>query len=101
MTDHAAHAVQMSFGTEYAAVLFDSDCIGMQAGDAVRILNAVKAELPVIIAGEVTGPVNALTVKKPLDLEEVAEAIRSVCIHSAEKGESVKHETQRHDFKSV
>lgn len=77
-TDHTAHAVQRIFETRYAAVVLDAEGVGLSAREAVRIMNSVVAEMPVIIAGAPYSPEGAICIGKPVDLEELGQAIRAI-----------------------
>jgi DNA-binding response OmpR family regulator len=77
-TDQTARAVQRVLESRYAAVILDAEGVGLSAGEAVRIMNSVAAEMPVIIAGPPYSPQGAVTIGKPVDLEELGQAIRAI-----------------------
>ncbi len=86
---HTALAVRMAFEKRYAAVILDSDAVGLSSGEAARIILRVIASVPVILAGENLLPEGAVSISKPLDLEEVLEVLRTVCsLHFPERSVS-------------
>ncbi len=76
--EHTALAVQMAFRKRYAVVIIDSECIGLSAMAAARMINSVAADTEVLLVGEPAGSENTVTVGKPLDLEEVRRVIRNI-----------------------
>jgi len=89
LADHAALAVRMAFEKRFAAVILDSDAVGMSSGEAARIILRVISGVPVILAGESLLPEGALSISKPLDLEEVLGVLRTVrLIHFPERSVS-------------
>ncbi|NOY53182.1 MAG: hypothetical protein GXP58_06115 [Deltaproteobacteria bacterium] len=86
---HASMAVRMVFEKSFAAVILDSDAVGMSSGEAARIILRVISGIPVILAGESLLPEGAFSISKPLDLEEVLEVLRTVrLIHFPERSVS-------------
>jgi DNA-binding NtrC family response regulator len=79
VTDHAAHAVQTAFHEKFSAVILDSGSIGLSAIEAAQIIKSELDEMPVIIAGDKDISSDALTVRKPVDIEEVRKLIQKVC----------------------
>ncbi len=77
-TDHTAHAVQRVLQAPFAAVVLDAEGVGLSAREAVQIMNRVAAEMPVIIAGAPYSPEGAVCIGKPVDLEELGQAIRAI-----------------------
>lgn len=77
-TDHTAHAVQMVFQKDYAAIILDSGCIGLSVEDAMEIMRREGRETPVILSGGRGSKGAAITVDKPLDVEEVRRAVQAV-----------------------
>lgn len=75
---HTALAVRMVFEKSYVAVILDSDEVGLSSGEAARIILRVMTGVPVILAGEDLLPDGAVSIRKPLDLEEVLEVLRTV-----------------------
>jgi len=75
---HTALAVRMAFEKGYVAVILDSDDVGLSSGEAARIILRVMTGVPVILAGENLLPEGAVSISKPLDLEEVLEVLRTV-----------------------
>ncbi len=77
-TGQTAQAVQRVFERHYAAVVLDAEGVGLSATEAVRIMNSVAAEMPVIMAGGGCGIDGALCIGKPVDLQELGAAIRAI-----------------------
>jgi DNA-binding response OmpR family regulator len=89
VTDHAAHAVQTAFREEFSAVILDSGSIGLSAVEAAKIMKSEVDEIPVIIAGSKGLPSDALTVGRPIDIEEIRRLIRRVCAPKSTKKREV------------
>jgi DNA-binding NtrC family response regulator len=86
---HMALAIRMALEKRYAAVILDSEEVGLSAAEAARILLRVIPEVSVILPGENLPPDGAVSIHKPLDLEEVLEILRTVCaFHSTERSVS-------------
>ena len=77
-TDQTAQAVRMTLNQGYGAVILDGGCIGLKAGEAARIIQSATG-IPVIIAGAEDAEPGALRVARPLDVQEVRQAVQSAC----------------------
>ena len=75
VADHPALAVRMAFERPLAAVIMDSEVIGFSAGDAASALTNSFEHLTVIISGRTKAPSGALSISKPLDLQEVKDLL--------------------------
>jgi len=76
--EHTAEAVRMTLDHRYRVVVLDGGCIGMKAGEAARIIQWATG-IPVIIAGAETGEAWALKLERPVNVQEVRQAVRSAC----------------------
>ncbi len=72
--EYPAAAVQKVITGKYDAVIIDSDPFGLSAEDASRIIKTVAPGLPVLFAGETTGPGAVSSV----DLDELTRAIQCI-----------------------
>jgi DNA-binding NtrC family response regulator len=83
IADHLALAVQMILKSHYYAVIIDGKPFGLSVEDAVQIMKTVSPEMPVIIVGGPECEADALSIRMPVDLEELRELINS--IHQSNK----------------
>jgi DNA-binding NtrC family response regulator len=83
--DHPALAVQMVMNWDYAAVIIDSEPFGLSAEDAVRIIRSVSPDMPVIAIGQRT-PDDVLSIRIPVDLEEVRQVVHDIHQYQNIKG---------------
>jgi len=79
VVEHTSIAVQRAFHKDYAAVILDSESIGISAGDAAEIIRIASRDAAVIIAGRARPSGSALSVEKPVDLEEFRALLRKLC----------------------
>lgn len=82
IADHTALAVQMVFEGKYAAVIIDSDSLGLSAEETVQVMRSISPDMPIIVAGNDTYTGGVFSVKTPVDLEEFKEIV-STLIDSA------------------
>lgn len=78
IADHTALAVQMVFEGKYAAVIIDSDSLGLSAEEAVQIMRSISPDMPIMVAGNDTYTGGVLSVKTPVDLEEFKETVHAL-----------------------
>lgn len=76
--EHTAEAVRMTLDHRYRVVVLDGGGIGLKAGEAARIIQSATG-IPVIIAGAETGEDWALRVGRPVNVQEVRQAVRAAC----------------------
>lgn len=102
IADHPALAVQMTLNWNYIAVVIDSEPFGLSAEDAVQIIKSVSPDMPVIIVGYAKHTADVLSIKMPVDLEELKQAIHDVHKHreiSFHKGGL--YEAERNNLKGL
>lgn len=85
VVEHTSIAVQKTFHKEYAAVILDSESIGLAAEDAAEIIRVASRDAAVIITGGAKLSGSALSVEKPVDLEEFRALLRSLCARETSK----------------
>ncbi len=74
--DHAAFAVQKVFERTFAAVIIDSQGLGLPADDAARMIAQESRDIPIILIGGAVVDVAATVLDYPLDPAELRQAIR-------------------------
>jgi len=79
LAGHAAAAVRMSFETEYVAIVLDAECVGLPAMDAARIIRDVRPKTRVIVAGDGSSSVHAVTVPRPPDARVIRRTVLAAC----------------------
>lgn len=77
VADHPAQAARMALSKDYAGVFLDSEFVGLSAQDAAKIISSTS-DTHVLIAGEVSFCTGAIAIGKPLDLQEVRQAIHGI-----------------------
>ena len=83
IADHLALAIQMILKSHYYAVIIDGKPFGLSVEDAVQIMKTVSPEMPIIVVGGPECETGALSIRMPVDLEELRELINS--IHQSNK----------------
>lgn len=83
IADHLALAVQMILKNHYYAAIIDGKPFGLSVEDAVQIMKTVSPEMPIIVVGGAECEADALSIRMPVDLEELRELINS--IHASDK----------------
>lgn len=84
--DHPARAVQMFLKGAYDSVLFDLEPFGLSAQEAAQIIKTISPEVPVMVTGNDVSVVGALSVKTPVDLQELKDLIHRIgCIDNISK----------------
>ena len=78
IADHLALAVQMILKNHYHAVIIDGKPFGLSVEDAVQIMKAVSPEMPIIVVGDLEYETEALSIRMPVDLEELMELINNI-----------------------
>jgi len=78
IADHLALAVQMILKSHYYAVIIDGKPLGLSVEDAVQIMKTVSPEMPIIVVGGPEREADALSIRMPVDLEELRELINSI-----------------------
>ncbi len=78
LVDHPALAVQSALKRRYYAVILDSESIGLSAEEAAHIIKNFYPDMPIIIASDAKYSSDALTVERPVDIEEIKKLIRNV-----------------------
>ena len=78
IADHLALAVQMILKNHYYAVIIDGKPFGLSVEDAVQIMKTVSPEMPIIMVGGPEYEADTLSIKMPVDLEELRELISSM-----------------------
>ena len=78
IADHLALAVRMILTGHYYAVIIDGKPLGLSVEDAVQIMKTVSPEMPIIVAGGHDCGTDALSIRMPVDLEELRELINSI-----------------------
>lgn len=66
-----AGAVQRTLSKDYFAVVMDSESVGLPAADAAKLIKSTSPSVRVVISGEAGAASGAISVRRPLDLEEV------------------------------
>lgn len=79
VVDRTALAVQRALNIHYDLVIIDSDTIGLSAADSAEVISKSCEGTSVIIAGQCRGITDAITVAKPLDIQEISGLVRSLC----------------------
>ena len=83
IADHLALAVQMILKSSYSAVIIDGKPFGLSAEDAVQIMKTVSPEIPIIVVGGPEGATDSLSIRVPVDLEELRKLINT--LHKSSK----------------
>ena len=83
IADHLALAVQMILKSHYSAVIIDGKPFGLSVEDAVQIINTISPEMSIIVVGGAECEADALSIRMPVDLEELRELINN--IHQSNK----------------
>ena len=78
IADHLALAIQMILKSRYYAVIIDGKPFGLSVEDAVQIMKAVSPEMPIIVVGGPECGTDTLSIRMPVDLEELRELINSI-----------------------
>jgi|GEM_PF-1023622 len=78
IADHLALAIQMILKKHYYFAIIDGKPFGLSVEDAVEIMKTVSPEMPIIVVGDPKCGTDALSIKMPVDLEELRELINSV-----------------------
>lgn len=78
IADHLALAVQMVLKGRYYAVIIDGKPLGLSVEDAVQIMKTVSPEMPIIVVGGPEAQTDPLSIRIPVDLEELRGLINSM-----------------------
>jgi DNA-binding NtrC family response regulator len=78
IADHLALAVQMILKNHYYATIIDGKPFGLSVEDAVQIMKTVSPEMPIIVVGGSERGADALSIRMPVDLEELRELLNSI-----------------------
>jgi len=99
IADHLALAVQMILKSHYYAVIIDGKPFGLSVEDAVQIMKTVSPEMPIIVVGGPESGTDALSIRMPVDLEELRELISS--IHQSNKTDKkfTTEDTEKKNFR--
>lgn len=73
--DRPALAVQMIFKQKFTALIIDSEPFGLSGADAIKIIKTVLPAILVIFVGCESIDEDVLSIKAPLDLEELRSLI--------------------------
>jgi DNA-binding NtrC family response regulator len=78
MTEHPAEAVQRVFETRYAAVILDSDGIGLDVRDAAEIIRKHSPGAHVFFIGRGGSFSEGFSLEKPVDIGLLRNLLRGV-----------------------
>jgi len=78
IADHLTLAVQMVLKSQYYAVIIDGKPFGLSVEDAVQIMKTVSPEMPVIVFGGPVSDTDSMSIRMPVDLEQLRELINSM-----------------------
>jgi DNA-binding NtrC family response regulator len=78
IADHLALGVQMMLKNHYYATIIDGKPFGLSVEDAVQIMKTVSPEMPIIVVGGPEHGTDALSIRMPVDLEELRELLNSI-----------------------
>lgn len=77
-SDSPGRAVQMVIRGSYGAVIIDTHAFGLPVEDAVLIIKTVSPNIQVILIGHSEVAQDALSIRVPLNLEELRETVHSL-----------------------
>lgn len=77
-SENPAGAVQKTLARDYLAVVMDSESVGLPATDAARLIKNTSPGVTVVISGDAGTATGAISVKRPLDLEELKSVILEI-----------------------
>lgn len=78
ISDSPGRAVQMVIRGNYGAVIMDTHAFGLPVEDAVPIIKTVSPNIQVILIGHPKIIPDSLSVRLPLNLEELRETVHSL-----------------------
>jgi DNA-binding response OmpR family regulator len=78
IADHLALAVQMTLKSHYYAVIIDGKPFGLSVEDAVQIMKTVSPEMPIIVMGGREDEADTLSIRMPVDLEELRDLLHTM-----------------------
>lgn len=78
IADHLTLAIQMTLTSHYYAVIIDGKPFGLSVEDAVQILKTLSPEMPIIVVGGHEHVADTLSLRMPVDLEELRELINNM-----------------------
>lgn len=76
--DYPALAVKGVLKESYTAIVIDSEPFGLPAEDAINIIRSISPNVPIVLVGDARNPVEAWSIKGPLDLEEFRQVMHEI-----------------------